>query len=215
MNTLYSLPHSPYSARCRIAVYHKNIDVDIQPPTGGLRSEEYRAIVPTKKVPALITDQATLVESCAILDYLEDCFPEIPLRASSATGRAIQRSLISFLDFSIAPHIFPLFKATLTNADPESLQSTISTLQKNLSALEELFLREGRDQNDLDMADCALIPSLFYAVFLLEKMSLEPLFAHTPTLQSWWDHKIQTPSVIKVLGEIETGLNHFLNSKRS
>ena len=212
MNILYSLPHSPYSSRCRIAIYYKKLDIDIQAPPGGLRSENYRAIVPTKKVPTLVTQHATLVESSSILEYLEDCFPEIPLRASTTTARAAQRSLISFLDFSIAPQIFPLFKAVMVNADPESLHSTMSTLQKNLKALEELFNREGRDQNELDMADCALIPSLFYALLLLEKMSLEPLFSETPTLQSWWSHRSHIPAVSKVLIEIENGLHLFLQS---
>jgi len=62
------------------------------------------------------------------------------------------------------------------------------------------------------LADCALIPSLFYAVFLLEKMSLEPLFSKTPVLQSWWQHKRQIPEVIKVLDEVESGLKMFLQS---
>ena len=213
MTTLYSLPHSPYSTRCRIAIYHKGLDLEIQPPPGGLKSDTYRALVPTKKVPALVTERGILVESGAILEYLEDRFPETSLRASTAEGRAAQRALISFTDFSIAPQIFPLFKAAITRADLESLAPTIATLHTHLTALEALFISEGRDHNELDMADCALLPSLFYAVLLLERMSLEPLFAHHPRLQSWWMHRRQLPAVARALDEVELGVEQFLAAR--
>ena len=122
MITLYSLPHSPYSTRCRIAIYHKGLDLEIQPPPGGLKSETYRALVPTKKVPALVTEQGILVESGAILEYLEDRFPETSLRASTAEGRAAQRALISFTDFSIG---YPVAKADIHRGYSLTLQKLV------------------------------------------------------------------------------------------
>ena len=212
MATLYSLPHSPYSARCRIAIYYKELEIDIVPPKGGLRSSDYHAIVPTKKVPALITETSTLVESSAILEYLDECFPTPSLRSSSAEGRAVQRALISFTDFSIASHIFPLFKAIMSKTDPSTLDSTVDMLKSNLQSLERMFIQEGRSINDLDLADCALAPSLFYALHLADQLGLAPLFGHTPTLQIWWKNRSQIPAVAKALTEVEQGLNAFLKA---
>ena len=96
--------------------------------------------------------------------------------------------------------------------DANGLQTTIDTLQLNLASLETMFINEGRAENELDIADCALIPSLFYALFLTEKLGYGPLLVKHMTLQTWWQHRRQIPAVIKVLDEVETGLNHFLKA---
>ena len=217
MITLYSLPHSPYSSRCRIAIYHKELPIQIQAPIGGLRSSEYHALIASKKVPALVTENHTIIESSAILEYLEDRFPEHPLRASSPEDRAEQRALISFMDFSIAPHIFPLFKAMMKPEQRDQLPTTVQELQEKLFVLEKLFTQSNRNTDTLDMADCGLLPSLFYAKFLMEKLGFDPLFAKTDTLDSWWQHRREIPAVARTLDEIETGLTRFLQAygKRS
>ena len=197
MPTLYSLPHSPYSARCRLAIYHKDIDIDIVPPIGGIKSSDYRLVAPTGKVPALVVNDHTLMESSAILEYLEDRFPSPKMRAETAEKRAVQRSLISFMDFSVAPQIFPLFKAIL-GGTRDNIDETIRTLSGHLLSIEKIFVAEKRGEtNDLDMTDCGIIPSLFYAIWLTEKLGHPNLLQPTPTLEGWWKQRRELPAVKK------------------
>ena len=53
---LYSSPFSPYAARVRAQIRLKNLPIAIEPPPGGLRTAEYRAVNPTGKVPALLLE---------------------------------------------------------------------------------------------------------------------------------------------------------------
>ena len=62
------------------------------------------------------------------------------------------------------------------------------------------------------MADCAMIPSFFYALWLTEKLGCDPLLDDKPTLKMWWQHRNQIPAVVRVLDEVEVGLNKFLSS---
>ena len=210
MLTLYSLPHSPYSARCRIAMYHKQLDIQLLPPPGGLRSPEYRVVVPTSKVPALVTESETILESGAILEYLEDLFPDTPLRAQTPEKRARQRGLISFLDFSIAPQIFVLFQAVLGKLPMDKTQESIQTLQKHFGALEDMFTQDNRaQQTELDLADCGLIPSMFFARWLLGKLGHFEIIQKKTQLEQWWQHRSKIPAVEKTLQEISTALQAF------
>ena len=87
---LYSEPTSPYSAVVRVAVYAKQLAIEIVAPPGGLKSDEYRALSGTGTVPCLkLDDGSALPESTVILAYLDDKFPERPLLPAGAEARAI------------------------------------------------------------------------------------------------------------------------------
>ena len=53
------------------------------PPTS-----EFLRLSPMAKIPCLVTEQGPLTETTAILDYLEDVYPEVPLRPSDSFQRA-------------------------------------------------------------------------------------------------------------------------------
>ena len=53
------------------------------PPTS-----EFLSLSPMAKIPCLVTEQGPLTETTAILDYLEDVYPEVPLRPSDPFQRA-------------------------------------------------------------------------------------------------------------------------------
>ena len=143
------------------------------------------------------------------MEYLEDQFPNPPFRSVSAKGRAQQRAIVSFVDFSIAPKIVPLLQALIKKSEISNVE--IKELQGVLSSLEELFVRhECSPSEELDWVDCSLLPSLFYAVWICEKQGLEDLFANLPQLKEWWTQKGQIPAVQKVFKEIEAGLLVFL-----
>src|SRR5947209_15071518 len=91
---LYSEHNSPFSAPVRVAIYAKGLEIEIEPPPGGLLSARFHAINPLGTIPCLMLDSGVpLPESAAILEYLEDKFPNPPLRPESAEARAHVRLL--------------------------------------------------------------------------------------------------------------------------
>jgi glutathione S-transferase len=61
-------------------------------------SPEYLKINPNGVVPALIHDGRALYESGTICEYLDDAFPEPPLRPEGAYERAVMRNWIRYAD---------------------------------------------------------------------------------------------------------------------
>jgi hypothetical protein len=91
---LYSENSSPFSAPVRLAIYAKGLDIDIEPPPGGLLSAKFHAINPLGTIPCLMLENgAPLPESVAILEYIEDKFPHPPLRPERPEARAHVRLL--------------------------------------------------------------------------------------------------------------------------
>src|SRR5690606_11781819 len=84
----------------------------LAPPPGGARSAEYRAINPLALVPALMLDDGTVIpESEIIVEYLEDRFPNPPLRPAAPEERARARLLARLADEHLAPPLKELFEA--------------------------------------------------------------------------------------------------------
>ena len=54
-------------------------------------SPEYLAINPRGVIPAIVHDGHPVIESTVILEYLDDAFPEMPLRPETALSRATMR----------------------------------------------------------------------------------------------------------------------------
>lgn len=64
---------------------------------------EYVRINPNGQVPALVHDGAVITESTVINEYLEDVFPELPLRPADPVIRASMRVWTKFVDEYLNP----------------------------------------------------------------------------------------------------------------
>ena len=89
---LYSRDLSNFSAKSRIVIYEKGLDVEMVDPPGGMGSQEYKKLNPLGKIPALQLDNGRMIaESEVINEYLEDKFPAEPLLPQDAEGWAAVR----------------------------------------------------------------------------------------------------------------------------
>ena len=103
---LYSYWQSSASYRVRIALNLKGLKAEIipgQPLQSEQKSEAYRAINPQQIVPSLIDHAHGLTQSLAIIEYLEEKFPEIPLLPQSPPERARVRAIALAMACEIAP----------------------------------------------------------------------------------------------------------------
>lgn len=95
---LFTYYRSTSSYRVRIALALKGLDYQavpvnlIAPPGGEHRQPAYLAINPQGRVPALRTDEGrVLTQSPAIIEYLEERYPQVALLSADLTTRAHER----------------------------------------------------------------------------------------------------------------------------
>ncbi len=103
---LYAYFRSSSSYRLRIALNLKGLAYETVPVNlvaGEQRGEAYRALNPQGLVPALDTGDAQLVQSTAILEWLEEQYPEPPLYPADALARARVRGLCQHIACEIQP----------------------------------------------------------------------------------------------------------------
>jgi len=109
---LYGFWRSLATYRVRAALALKGVDVQevsINLLKGAQHGEDYKAINPQGVVPSLQIDAATppLYQSMAILEYLEETYPEPPLLPKDALGRARVRGLSLIVACDAHPLIVP------------------------------------------------------------------------------------------------------------
>jgi maleylacetoacetate isomerase/maleylpyruvate isomerase len=108
---LYGFWRSLATYRVRVALALKGIEaeeVSINLLQGVQHGAGYKAVNPQSVVPALVIDEAApLVQSMAILEYLEETYPKPPLLPKDARGRARVRGLALMVACDAHPLIVP------------------------------------------------------------------------------------------------------------
>ncbi len=104
MLELYHNETSVCAAKVRFALEEKELawtgrHVDIF--SGEQHRPEYRRLNPLGVVPTLVRDGIPFIESNIINEYLDDAFPQVPLRPADAAERAQMRLWTKQLDDSV------------------------------------------------------------------------------------------------------------------
>jgi glutathione S-transferase len=137
----YATPLSSFSLKVRLVIAAKGITIEERmPPGGGYRSTEYRAIVPTGTVPAIVDRDFVLAESDAIIEYLDEEYPDPPLMPQDPRGRARARALSRFHDFYLDPplrRLFPHLEPSRRSTD--AVAESIGEIRRRLGQLEALI----------------------------------------------------------------------------
>src|SRR5271155_1556953 len=115
---LYTYCRSQASFRVRIALNLKGItreDSFLHLEKGDQFAAAYREINPQMVVPTLIDGDIKLFQSLAILEYLEEKFPEPPLLPADIAARAWVRGLALINIADSHPLIVPRIRHYLTD----------------------------------------------------------------------------------------------------
>ncbi len=213
---LYNADLSPFAARCRMAIYAKDLDVAIEAPPSGLGSEGYKQLNPTGKVPALEIDGVVIPESAVINELLEDRFPAKPLRPADPIARARMRVLVAMADNYLYPQIKELFgQLDPKTRKPEVVKERIAALAGVLDQVERFLDERGpyAASDALTLADCALHPIFFFVANLGPMLGAPDPFASRPRLARWWKSVQQPPAVQRVGAEMQKAAAAFLGPK--
>ncbi len=171
---LYSYFRSSAAYRVRIALNLKGLAYETLPihlvkDGGHNRRPEYRAINPQMKVPTLIAPCGEiLIQSLAIIEYLDETHPQPPLLPKDPIARAKARALSELIACDIHPlnNLGPL--RYLKNTMGQE-QAAIDTwyhhwILEGFEALEQLIEAGPYCCGDaVTIADICLVPQLFNA----------------------------------------------------
>ena len=116
--TLYGFWRSMAAYRVRVALYLKGIQVHeaaVNLDAGEQLSPEFLALNPEGALPALVEPgEPALTQSIAILEYLNERYPEPPLLPTDLHARARVRSLTALIASDTHPLIVPRVRSYLS-----------------------------------------------------------------------------------------------------
>jgi glutathione S-transferase len=168
--TLYYVSGSPFSWRVYLALEHKQAEFSarlISFDKNEHKSPEFLAISPRHQVPVITDDGFALYESSAIVEYLEERFPEGPsLFPGGQKERALVRQWVSEISWTIAQEGEVFVREIFYKDAPQRDRPAIAAARTALAV--ELARIEGRLSGEwltgtLSAADFTLYP--FLAMF--------------------------------------------------
>jgi maleylacetoacetate isomerase len=168
------------------------------------RAPDYLALNPQGLVPSLEIDGRTLVQSLAIIEYLDETVPESPLLPADPVRRARVRAIAQ----AVACDIHPLGNLRVLrylrhqcHQDQAAVQSWYNHwVAEGFGGLEPM-LRDGRETGALchgdtpSLADICLVPQVVNAQTY--KLDLSPY----PTIRRVFDAAMKLPAFERALPE--------------
>jgi len=206
---LYNYFRSSAAYRTRIAfnlkgVQPDTVEVDLRAPVNDQQKPDYRSINPQALVPALTVEDTTIAQSLAIIEYLDETYPDPPLMPRSPVNRARVRAMA----LAIACDMHPLNNLRVLNYLRSPLgqdEETVNAWYRHwiavgFSGLEQEARRatgDGRHMfgQSVTVADIYLVPQMFNARRF--KCDLGPY----PTLRAIAAHLESLPAFAKAAPE--------------
>jgi maleylacetoacetate isomerase len=169
---LYSFFRSSASYRVRIALALKGLNyetISIPMRDNSHRSESYRKINPQQRLPTLeLDDGTTLIQSLAIIDYLDAKYPEPRLIPDDPLERARVQAVAQIIGCDIHPLNNTGTRSLLTSmfgADEKSLDSwTDYWIREGFAAIDRLLEPGPYAFGDrITLADLCIVPQVYNA----------------------------------------------------
>ena len=208
---LYTYFRSSAAFRTRIAfnlkgVKCETVEVDLRTDASDQHKPEYRTVNPQGLVPALVIGDTTVTQSLAIIEYLDEVYPEPPLLPRAPVDRARVRAMA----LAVACDMHPLNNLRVLNYLRSQLghdEDTVNAWYRHWIAvgfggLEQEARRASHGGqymfgSSVTMADIYIVPQMYNARRF--KCDLEPY----PTLRSICAHLESLPAFAKAVPEAQ------------
>ncbi len=156
MMNLYSGTTCPFSHRCRIVLYEKQMDFQVIDVDLFNKPEDIAVINPYNRVPVLVDRDLVLYEANIINEYIDERFPHPQLMPPDPQTRAKARQLLFTMEHELFAHIDSLEK-NLKAADKARAH-----VRDRLVELSPVFNKQKFMLGDeFSMLDVAIAPMLW------------------------------------------------------
>lgn len=174
--TLHTYWRSSAAWRVRIALHLKGLAFDSVPvhlvnDGGEQRTANFAARNPQRLVPTLQHGKAILTQSLAIIEYLDEVWPDVPLLPADLLARARARALAQLVACDVHPlgnlRVLQYLEHTLQIPADARTRWIARWVGDGLAAFEALLDQRSASNfcmgNAPSLADCALVPQLYNA----------------------------------------------------
>ena len=157
MMTLYSGSTCPYSHRCRIVLFEKDMDFEVIDVDMHNKPEEVASISPDGRMPVLIERDLILTESNIINEYIDERFPHPQLMPPDPVMRARARLVLFNFENDLFTHV-----NTLEHSLGKGSDKARQEIRDSVSQLTPILTKQKYLMNDeFSMLDVAIAPLLW------------------------------------------------------
>jgi glutathione S-transferase len=196
-------------------IYAKGLtDITIEkPPTYG--TPKFYEDHPLGRVPLLEIGGEAIAESAVIAEYLEEIYPEPSLLGATPRENAHIRTLARIGDIYLLNNAFMLAvqtrvlaaKTPVTEGNERIIALLGGHLASGTKALDRMIGRDGfACLGRVTLADCALVPALFFLEYALPGSGLDDPIAANPNVAAYRNAIQKEVSAVRILAELHRGL---------
>jgi glutathione S-transferase len=202
--TLYYGSGSAYAWRVWLALAHKAVPHEVKVlsfSAGELKTPDYTRLNPRQRVPTLVDGEFVIRESAAVMEYVEERWPEPPLFARELHLRATQRRMIREADNYVGEKVEHLFEAVFAppeKSDAAKLAEAVADVKAEIALWESQIAGSYINGETVSAVDYTLYPHLaIIERFRLRKPEAIPADLFTPKMSAWAERMKALPIMQK------------------
>jgi glutathione S-transferase len=201
---IYGFPRSTFVNIVRLVLTHKEVPYTFHDLESEMGKPRHLALHPFDRVPILRHGDFTVYETSAIVAYIDETFPRLPLQPRDIPGRARMDQWISMVNSYYYPYMIYhvtherlVFPELGIASDEKVVAHALPKVELGLQVAERQL---GPGQNyllggELTLADFYLLPSTF-AFGLTEEG--KAMYTKYPAFCRWRERMEALPSVRKL-----------------